>query len=240
MRTKAVCMWLFLLGIYTTDAELQIINVTYTTCRFFNTYRPYTNVEYSLVWLGKDLPETESCNIKFKPFEEDHEICIESGTFLLEDCRIKMISYDGEYAHHVKKTYTCNDNSAKFCGFVDSFVGIKLIVPRNNRSQEATNSIRLKVTVVYHFNIMLHWRLITGCVSAFLWLPWIVLGRIYCCQDRTKVLQWKYSRLRSINSDATTCPVPEDLSHPGHVIPRPSEDDGTHSQPARANVVVHT
>lgn len=80
-----------------------VVNVTYTTCRFFNTYRPYSNVEYSLVWLGKDLVETDSCNIRFKPFDEDHKICIESQSFILEDCRNKMISYDGKYAYYVKK-----------------------------------------------------------------------------------------------------------------------------------------
>lgn len=79
------------------------VDISYTTCRFFNTYRPYSNVEYNLVWRGKDLDETESCNIRFKPFDEDHKICIESQTVLLEDCGIKMMSYDGKYAYHVKK-----------------------------------------------------------------------------------------------------------------------------------------
>lgn len=89
--------------IYMVYLSCIAVDISYTTCRFFNTYRPYSNVEYNLVWRGKDLVETESCNIRFKPFDEDHKICIESQTVLLEDCGIKMMSYDGKYAYHVKK-----------------------------------------------------------------------------------------------------------------------------------------
>lgn len=41
----------------------------------------------------------------------------------------------------------------KFCGIVDSYVGINLIIPSSNRTRDTTNSVRLRVTVVYHLNI---------------------------------------------------------------------------------------
>lgn len=237
----AVCMWLTLLGIYTAEAELQTITITYTTCRFFNTYRPYSNVEYSLIWPGKDLVETESCDIRFKPFDEDHKICIESESFQLEDSNIKMISYDGKYANHVRKTYTYNDNYVKLCGIVDSYVGIKLIIPSSNGTRDTKNSVRLRVTVVYHFNILNHLNLISGIASAiFVWLPWIVAIYILCRRVRMKVLQSPYSRLRSTNNDATSCSDSEECRNPGHVISRPSEDDNPRRQIARTDVVVHT
>lgn len=240
MRT-AICMWLIFLGIYAVEAELQTISITYTTCRFFNTYRPYSDVEYSLVWLGKDLVETDSCNIRFKPFDEDHKICIESQSFILEDCRNKMISYDGKYAYYVKKTYTCNDNQVKFCGIVDSYVGINLIIPSSNRTRDSTNSVRLRVTVVYHLNIQNHWRLIAGVISVlFGWLPAIVAIRILCCRERRNDLQSPYARLRTTTSDATTCSDPAEFRYPSPVIPRPSEDDNQRRQIASTDVVVHT
>lgn len=237
-------MLFILLGIYMVEAELQTIDISYTTCRFFNTYRPYSNVEYNLVWRGKDLDETESCNIRFKPFDEDHKICIESQTVLLEDCGIKMMSYDGKYAYHVKKTYSCNDNYAKFCGIVDSYVGIKLIIPSSNRTRDTINTIRLKVTVVYHFNILNHLNLISGVVSAiFVWMPWIAAIYILCRRVKMKVLRSPYSRLRSTNNDAKVCSDSEDSEecrNTGHVISRPSEDDNPRRQIARTDIVIHT
>lgn len=36
---------------------------------------------------------------------------------------------------------------------MDSYVGINLIIPSSNRTRDTTNSVRLRVTVVYHLNI---------------------------------------------------------------------------------------
>lgn len=58
------------------------------------------------------------------------------------------------------QTYTCNDNHVKFCGIVDSYVGINLIIPSSNRTRDTTNSVRLRVMVVYHLNIQNRKRLL--------------------------------------------------------------------------------
>lgn len=58
------------------------------------------------------------------------------------------------------QTYSCNDNHVKFCGNVDSYVGINLIIPSSNRTRDSTNSVRLRVTVVYHLNIQNRKRLL--------------------------------------------------------------------------------